>query len=179
VQSQSSLEYDYIKYGFWAKNKEEELKNPGLTAARIVRIDDVTATVLKGTEGLSGDAFDQKVKENIQVLVNDAVAGNHYAAEIKPFNYVNDYYMVVKEVFTDVRLVGAPPSSVGKFGGDTDNWVWPRHTGDFSVFRIYAGADNKPADFSANNKPYSPLHFFPVSVRNRVAGEFADYEEVD
>ncbi|MCH2223910.1 MAG: S46 family peptidase [Crocinitomicaceae bacterium] len=172
VQSHSSLENDYIKYGFWAKNKEQELKNPGLTAARIVRIDDVTISVLNGTEGLTGEAFEKRLKENMKVLENDAVTGNHYKAEIKAFNYGNDYYMVVKEVFTDIRLVGAPPSSVGKFGGDTDNWVWPRHTGDFSVFRIYAGKDNKPADFSADNKPYSPLHFFPVSVRNRVPGEF-------
>ena len=172
VQFHSSLENDYIKYGFWAKTKAEELANQGLSAARIVRIEDVSTAILFGTQGLTGQAYYAKIEANLQVLIDDAVRGNHYEAEIKPFNYGNEYYMIVKEVFKDVRLVGAPPSSVGKFGGDTDNWVWPRHTGDFSVFRIYAGADNKPAEYSENNVPYVPIHFFPVSMNDRVPGEF-------
>jgi len=172
VQSHSSLENDYIKYGFWAKTFDEELANPGLTASRIVRIEDMTKAVFAGTDGLSGEDFAKMVQSNMDELIARAIEGTHYVADIKPFNYGNEYYMIVQEVFKDVRLVGAPPSSIGKFGGDTDNWVWPRHTGDFSVFRIYAGADNKPAEYSANNKPYKPLHYFPVSVKDRVPGEF-------
>ena len=172
IQSHSSLENDYLKYGFWAKNQGEELANPGLTASRVVRIEDVTATVLAGTEGLDDAAFYAKVQANIKVLVGDAIKGNHYSAKIKPFNYGNEYYMIVKETFLDVRLVGTPPNSIGKFGGDTDNWVWPRHTGDFSVFRVYAGSNNEPAEYSPSNKPYSPLHFLPVSMKKRVPGQF-------
>ncbi|MFK7785490.1 MAG: S46 family peptidase [Crocinitomicaceae bacterium] len=172
VQSHSSLENDYIKYGFWAKTQSDELENPGLTASRIVRVEDMTAAVFAGTGGLSGEAYGQRIEANIQELIAAATDGNHYEANIKAFNYGNEYYMIVQEVFRDVRLVGAPPSSIGKFGGDTDNWVWPRHTGDFSVFRIYAGADNKPADYNKNNKPYQPLRYLPISMKDRVPGEF-------
>ena len=167
IQYHSSLEKDYLKNGFWAKNKSEELPNPGLTATRIVRIEDVTAAVLSG-----GVDNLEAIRLAIKKLTEAAVAGTHYEAEIKPFNYGNDYYMLVKEVFKDVRLVGTPPNSIGKFGGDTDNWVWPRHTGDFSVFRVYAGKDNKPAAFSKDNVPYQPLHFLPISFKNRKSGDF-------
>lgn len=173
VQSHSSLEHDYLKYGFWAKNKSEELTNPGLTATRIVRIDDVTATVLSGTKGITDPAkLAAIIEANSKVLMEDAKRGNHYQADIQAFDYGNSYYLMVKEVFLDVRLVGTPPNSIGKFGGDTDNWVWPRHTGDFSVFRIYAGKDNKPAAYSADNVPYKPLHFLPIAFKDRVENEF-------
>ena len=172
IQSHSSLENDYLKYGFWAKTKADELTNPGLTASRIVRIQDVTESVLFGTEGLSDADALAKMQENVKKLIEDAKNGNHYGAEIKPFNYGNDFYLIVKETFLDVRLVGSPPNSIGKFGGDTDNWVWPRHTGDFSVFRIYSDANNMPAEYSENNKPYTPLHYLPVSVKDRVPGQF-------
>lgn len=172
IQSHSSLENDYIKYGFWAKTKADELPNTGLTASRIVRIEDVTEIILKGTEGLSEKERQQKIIENARKIEEDAVRGNHYSAQVKPFNYGNDFYMIVKETFEDVRLVGAPPSSIGKFGGDTDNWVWPRHTGDFAVFRVYAGANNQPAEYNTSNQPYQPLHFLPVSIKDRVPGEF-------
>lgn len=172
VQAHSSLENDYLKYGFWAKNKSEELKNPGLTAARIVRIEDVTASIFFGTEGLEGSAKLLKMQENSNQLIADAMTNNHFEADIKAFNYGNEFYMIVNETFLDVRLVGTPPNSIGKFGGDTDNWVWPRHTGDFSVFRIYADANNKPSEYSESNVPYTPLHFLPVSMKNRVPGEF-------
>lgn len=173
VQSHSSLEKDYLKYGFWAKTKDEELANPGLTASRMVRIDDVTASVLFGvSDSDDAAARSSKIKKNIEKLVADAKTGNHYEAEIKAFNYGNNYYIIVKEVFSDVRLVGTPPNSIGKFGGDTDNWVWPRHTGDFSVFRIYAGKDNKPAAYSKDNVPYTPIHFLPISFKNRKQGDF-------
>jgi len=169
IQAHSSLEHDYLKNGFWAKNLAEELPNPGLTATRIVRIEDVTAAVFAGT---SSKADLSTINANIKKLVAEAIAGTHFEAEIKPFNYGNDYYLMVKETFTDVRFVGTPPNSIGKFGGDTDNWVWPRHTGDFSVFRIYAGKDNLPAAFSQDNQPYKPLHYLPISFQNRQEGDF-------
>jgi hypothetical protein len=173
IQSHSSLEKDYLKYGFWAKNLKEELTNPGLTASRMVRIEDVTKTVMFGVNANDPTATKEAaIKKNIQQLMKDATNGTHYEAEVKPFNYGNDFYLIVKEVFKDVRLVGTPPNSIGKFGGDTDNWVWPRHTGDFSVFRIYAGPGNKPADFNAENQPYQPLHFLPISFKNRKQGDF-------
>jgi hypothetical protein len=167
IQSHSSLENDYLKYGFWAKTKADELQNQGLTAVRIVRIEDVTKLILG-----SGKTDEASIQALIKELTAKAVAGTHYEAEIKPFNYGNDYYMMVKEVFLDVRFVGTPPNSIGKFGGDTDNWVWPRHTGDFSVFRIYVGKDNKPAPYSAENVPYKPIHFLPISFKNRKEGDF-------
>jgi len=173
IQSHSSLEKDYLKNGFWAKNYAEELPNAGLTASRMVRIDDVTASVMFGVvESESAEKRAAAMRKNMEQLIKDATVGTHYEAEIKPFNFGNHFYIIVKEVFKDVRLVGTPPNSIGKFGGDTDNWVWPRHTGDFSVFRIYAGADNKPAEYSTNNVPYSPIHFLPISFKDRKVGDF-------
>lgn len=173
IQSHSSIEKDYLKKGFWAKNFEEELPNNNLTAARMVRIDEVTKEALFGvSDSDDTPTRNAKIKKNVEQLIKDAKIGNHYEAEIKPFNYGNNYYIIVKEVFQDVRLVGTPPNSIGKFGGDTDNWVWPRHTGDFSVFRIYAGKDNKPAAFSKDNVPYTPIHFLPISFKNRKQGDF-------
>ena len=173
VQSHSSLEKDYLKYGFWAKNLGEELPNAGLTATRIVRIDDVTSSMLMGTNGITDPAKLQAIlAANMKVLIEDAKRGNHYTADVQAFDYGNSYYLMVKEVFLDVRLVGSPPNSIGKFGGDTDNWVWPRHTGDFSVFRIYTGADNKPAAYNTANVPYKPLHHLPIAFKDRKEGEF-------
>lgn len=169
IQSHSSLEHDYLKNGFWAKTKNDELTNPGLTAMRIVRIDDVTKAVLMGASSKSDQAV---IQANIKKLCAAAIVGTHYEAEIKAFNYGNDYYLMLKETFLDVRFVGTPPNSIGKFGGDTDNWVWPRHTGDFSVFRIYVGKDNKPAAYSPDNVPYTPLHYLPISFQNRQEGDF-------
>jgi hypothetical protein len=169
IQAHSSLEHDYLKNGFWAQTMAQELPNPGLTATRIVRIEDVTAAVLAGASAKTDQVV---IAANIKKLVAAAIAGTHFEAEIKAFNYGNDYYLMVKETFTDVRFVGTPPNSIGKFGGDTDNWVWPRHTGDFSVFRIYAGKDNKPAAFSNDNQPYKPLHYLPISFQDRKEGDF-------
>jgi hypothetical protein len=173
IQYHSSLEKDYLKNGFWAKNLSEELANPGLQAARMVRIEDVTKSVLFGINAIEDEGKKMvKIRENINQLIKDFTKNTHYTAEIKPFNYGNDYYLILKETFNDVRLVGTPPNSIGKFGGDTDNWVWPRHTGDFSVFRIYANKENKPADFSTENIPYTPLHFLPISFKDRKVGDF-------
>lgn len=165
IQYHSSLENDYLKNGFWAKNHAEELRNPGLKATFIIRIEDVTKKVL---EGLPSGASEQErevfVAEKSKAVIEEATKGTHYEASIKPFFYGNEYYMIVTETFNDVRLVGAPPSSIGKFGGDTDNWMWPRHTGDFSIFRIYAGKDNLPAEISDDNVPFQPRHALPISI---------------
>jgi hypothetical protein len=169
IQSHSSLEKDYLKNGFWAKNQAEELANPGLTAMRIVRIEDVTNAVFVGANSKNDQTT---IQANIKKLNAAAVVGTHYEAEIKAFDYGNAYYMMVKETFLDVRFVGTPPNSIGKFGGDTDNWVWPRHTGDFSVFRIYVGKDNKPAAYSKDNVPYQPLHSLSISFKDRKVGDF-------
>ncbi len=169
IQSHSSLENDYIRNGYWAKDFSQELKNSGLTASRIVRIEDVTSAVLQGA---SSKADKATIEANCKKLAAEAVEGTHYLAEVKAFDYGNAYYLMVKEEFLDVRFVGTPPSSIGKFGGDTDNWVWPRHTGDFSVFRIYVGPDNRPAAYSESNVPYTPLHYLPVSMKDRLVGDF-------
>jgi hypothetical protein len=156
IQSHSSIENDYLKNGFWAMSRSAELPNPGLTATFVISIEDVTSKVI------SQDAKQMLV--NIETLKREAVKGTHYKAEIKPFNYGNSYFLIITETFKDVRLVGAPPGSIGKFGGDTDNWMWPRHTGDFCIFRIYADKDNKPAEYSPDNVPYKPRYSFPISL---------------
>lgn len=172
IQSHSSLQNDYLKYGFWAKTLKEELPNKGLTATRIVRMELVTEEVLKGAVKQDGSIDQAMVDANSKRIAQQSVVGTHYEASVKPFYYGNEYYLFVTETFKDVRLVGAPPSFIGKFGGDTDNWMWPRHTGDFAVFRIYAGADNKPAEYSESNVPYKPLHHFPVSLKGIQPNDF-------
>jgi hypothetical protein len=173
IQKHSSLENDYLKNGFWSKNNSEELACPWLNVTFVKRIDDVTKSVLKGVkESMTKEERGAQIKANILALEKAAVANSNYKAKIKPFNLGNQYYMLVTEDFNDVRLVGAPPSAIGKYGGDTDNWVWPRHTGDFSVFRIYADPSNKSADYSESNKPYQPEHSLPISLLPKKAGDF-------
>jgi hypothetical protein len=172
IQQHSSLEKDYLKNGFWAKDFKEELANPGLIATRIVSIEDVTKLVLFGTEGLEKFEKFKKIASNIQVIIKDKSTNNDYQIDIQDFDYGNSYYCMTSEVFQDVRLVGTPPNSIGKFGGDTDNWVWPRHTGDFSVFRIYVGPNNKPAPYSTDNVPYKPLHSLTIDAGNKKEGDF-------
>lgn len=172
IQSHSSLENDYLKNGFWAYDRSQELKNPGLTATFIVYIENVTNQVLDGTVGTPATK-NQIIARNISRIIESATKNTKYEAVIKPFFYGNEYYMIVTKTYKDVRLVGAPPSSIGKFGGDTDNWAWPRHTGDFSLFRIYADAQNQPAEISDNNKPLSPAHSLPISIKGVKEGDFA------
>lgn len=172
IQQHSSLENDYLKNGFWAKSQAQELPNQGLTATRIVRIDDVTKEVLFGTEGLTKEARLAKIAVNIRQLTSDKTTNTHYKYEIQDFDYGNSFYAMTSEIFLDVRLVGTPPNSIGKFGGDTDNWVWPRHTGDFSVFRIYTGPDNKPAPYSTANIPYTPIHSLIIDAGKKQKGDF-------
>jgi len=169
----STVEHDYLTNGFWAMNRKEEIACPGLTVTRLVRMEDVTAQVLEGvTDETSESDRATIVEQNIAKVTAKAVEGTHYSAVIKPFYYGNQYFMYINEVFTDVRLVGAPPSNIGKFGGDTDNWMWPRHTGDFSMFRVYVGKDNKPADYSPDNVPYTPIKHLEISLKGVDEGDF-------
>ena len=174
IQSHSSVEHDYLKDGFWAMSKAEELPNPGLTVSFLEYMTDVTDEVLKGYKpSMSEEKRIELVAKNSKKIEEKALKGKkNLKANVKPLYYGNQYFLFVYKVFTDVRLVGAPPSSIGKFGGDTDNWMWPRHTGDFSLFRVYAGEDNEPADYSENNVPYRPKRFFKVNAKGISEGDF-------
>ncbi|PNW29485.1 S46 family peptidase [Formosa algae] len=173
IQSHSSLENDYLKDGFWAKSFDEELPNNGLYVEFIVRIEDVTAQVLEGvTKDMSPREKQAKTDGNSNRIQAATKKEDWQNTKIKSFFKGNQYFLFVTERFNDIRLVGAPPTSIGKFGSDTDNWVWPRHTGDFSMFRIYADKNNRPAAYSKDNKPYKPKHFLPVSLDGISEGDF-------
>jgi len=173
IQKHSSVEHDYLTNGFWAMNREEELPNPDLTVKFLVRMDDVTEQILDSVTNKMTESEQQaRIAENTAKIEKEATEGTDYTAVVKPLFYGNQYFVYVYEVYKDVRLVGAPPSAIGKFGGDTDNWMWPRHTGDFSVFRIYAGKDNKPAEYSPDNVPYKPKKFFPINMKGVKKGDF-------
>jgi len=165
IQKHSSLEHDYLTDGFWAMNKDEELPNPGLTATLLIEMKDVTDSVLAGVdEKMTMKERKTVISANIKRIITNFENKSTYKASIKPFFKGNSYYMMITEVFKDIRLVGAPPSNIGKFGGDTDNWMWPRHTGDFSLFRIYVDKDGNPAEYSEENVPYQPKYYFPISI---------------
>jgi len=173
IQSHSTVEHDYLTNGFWAYKMEEELPNKDLYVTFIIRIEDVTSKVLEGTTTLTSEAEKQKkIQENISILNKTLPKETWQENSIRPFFDGNQYLLFVIENYEDVRLVGAPPSSIGKFGSDTDNWVWPRHTGDFSLFRIYADKNNRPAKFSKDNVPYKPKHFFPLSIKGIKENDF-------
>ena len=174
IQRHSSVEHDYLKDGFWAMTRDQELPNKGLTVSFLEYMQDVTDAVLKGySEGMTERQRDSVIKVNSQTLVAEAVKeGKGLRANVEALFYGNQYFLFVFRTFRDVRLVGAPPSSIGKFGGDTDNWMWPRHTGDFSIFRIYADKDNNPADYSEDNVPYQPKKFFKISRKGVKEGDF-------
>jgi len=173
IQAHSSLEHDYLTDGFWAMTREEELPNPGLTVTFLKYMDDVTSLVLKGVKKkMSEQERNEIIESNISKIVTGATQGNHYSAFVRPFYMGNQFFLFVNETYRDVRLVGAPPSAIGKFGGDTDNWMWPRHTGDFSLFRIYANKDNMPADYSEDNVPFKPAYHFPISLKGVNEGDF-------
>lgn len=174
VQAHSTLENDYLTNGFWASNPSEELSNPSLSVTFMISMEDVTEKVLKGvTASMSEAKREEIISANIKVLEAEAVKDTKYKAKIKPFYFGNEYYLFITQVFNDVRLVGAPPSSIGKFGGDTDNWAWPRHTGDFSLFRIYADKNNEPAEYSKDNVPYVPKKSLIISLKGVKEGDFA------
>ncbi|KAA3144424.1 S46 family peptidase [Alistipes indistinctus] len=173
IGSHSSVEHDYLTNGFWAMNRSEELPNPGLTVSFLIRMEDVTDRALKGVgDEMPQAERDSMVKANAADVIAKATAGTHYEAAVEPFYYGNQYFLFVYEKFRDVRLVAAPPSAIGKFGGDTDNWMWPRHTGDFSMFRIYADKNNNPADYSKDNVPYRPRRSFTISTAGLKEGDF-------
>ena len=173
IQSHSTVENDYLTNGFWAYKMEEELPNKDLYVTFIIRIEDVTTKVLEGTGTLATEAEKQKkIQENISFLNKTLPKEAWQENNIRTFYDGNQYLLFVIENYKDVRLVGAPPSSIGKFGSDTDNWVWPRHTGDFSLFRIYADNNNRPAEYSKDNVPYKPKHFFPISINGIKENDF-------
>lgn len=170
IAGESSTENDYLTDGFWAMSRDKELPINGLTVSFLVRSEDVTRRVLDA----SNNGEDEGALESIINEIETAAAEDgKYQADVKEMFHGSEYYLFVYKTYRDVRLVGAPPSSIGKYGGDTDNWMWPRHTGDFTLFRIYAGADNEPADYSESNKAYTPRHFFPISLGGIDAGDYA------
>ncbi len=173
IQSHTSLQNNYLRDGFWAHSMAEELPNPGLTATLIVRIEDVSTSVLAGiSDEMSESERQSAIDKNIELVKKKAKREAYEEIKVRPFFKGNQYFLFVTVTYRDVRLVGAPPESIGKFGADTDNWVWPRHTGDFSLFRIYAGPDNLPADYSENNVPYQPKHHLPISLDGVAEDDF-------
>jgi hypothetical protein len=174
IQKHSSVEHDYLKDGFWAMKREEELPNPGLTVSFLERMEDVTAIVLKGyTPDMTEEQRIELIRHNSTNLIDIATAaGKGLRATVEALYYGNQYFLFVYREFKDVRFVGAPPTSIGKFGGETDNWMWPRHTGDFSLFRIYADKDNNPAEYSEDNVPYKPKKYFKISTGGVKEGDF-------
>ena len=174
IQQHSSVEHDYLKDGFWAMSRDEELPNKGLTVSFLERMEDVTDRVLEGYNPEMTEAQRAElVKKNSKDIIDEVTKeGKGLRATVEALYYGNQYFMFLYREYADVRLVGAPPSSIGKFGGDTDNWMWPRHTGDFSMFRIYADKDNNPASYSKDNVPYRPKKFFRISTKGVHEGDF-------
>lgn len=173
IASNSTLEHNLLDSGFYAKSYAEEKPIPGLFVNFLVRMEDVTEKVNASIKGLSATERTAKLQELNKELSAQATQGTHYEAFIRDFYKGNQYFLYVFEKFTDVRLVGNPPQSIGKFGGDTDNWEWPRHTGDFSIFRVYANQNNLPAEFASTNKPYTPKKFIPISLKGIENKDFA------
>ena len=173
VQGLSTVQKNYLKQGFFAQNREEEIPCPGLSVTFIVRIDDVTEAMKTGiTAGMADSTRTRILAENAARIEKEQKAATGYETLVKSFFYENEYYLFLMERFTDVRLVAFPPNGIGKFGGDTDNWAWPRHTGDFGLFRVYAGPDNKPATYSTANKPFKPRRSMTISMSGVKEGDF-------
>ena len=174
IQEHSTVEHDYLRDGFWAYTMEEELPNPGLTASILVRVDDVTKEVLAALNDDMTEAERNKAIADVSKKISDkAKEGTNYEATVKSMFNGNQFFLFVHNIYKDVRLVGAPPSSMGKFGGDTDNWMWPRHTADFSMFRIYTAPDGSPAEYSKDNVPLKPKHHLPINIKGVEENDFA------
>jgi len=174
IQAHSTVEHDYLKDGYWAMTKEQELPNPNLSVTFLLRIEEVTDQVLSGVNpGMSEPDRNSAINEARTAIERKAAEGTDYRATVSSFYGGNYFYLLVYERYNDVRFVGAPPSSIGKFGFDTDNWEWPRHTGDFSVFRVYSGPDGKPAPYSKDNIPLKPKYWLPVSIKDLNKGDYA------
>ncbi len=173
IVKHSTVEHDYLTNGFAAKTLEEELPCPGLTVTLLQYMKDVTDEVLKGvTSSITEKERKSKINENIKNIVDNATKGTNLSGYVKALYYGNQYMLYVNKIYKDVRLVAAPPSNIGKFGGDTDNWMWPRHTGDFSVFRVYVDENNEPAEYNKNNKPYKPKKYLKISLKDKQEGDF-------
>ncbi|WP_196885201.1 S46 family peptidase [Aureivirga sp. CE67] len=173
IQDHSTIENNYIEDGYWAKNKSEELKNDNLSVTLIVKIEDVSSKILDGvSKQLAQSEYKKAIRKNIDKVRSETQMEPWQTIEIRPFYEGNQYILFIKETFQDVRLVGAPPSTIAEFGSDTDNWTWPRHSGDFALFRVYADKNNRPAKYSKDNVPYKPKHFLPVSKGGVSKGDF-------
>ncbi len=173
IQYHSSVEHDYLKSGFWAMARDEELPNEGKSITFLVRMEEVTDQIAPElSETMTREERDSKIRSLSQTLSQKAVGETQYEAEIKRMFNGNRFFLFITETYLDVRLVGAPPESIGKYGGDTDNWMWPRHTGDFSLFRVYTGPDGKPAKYSTSNVPLKSKHFLPISLKGYKKGDF-------
>ncbi len=174
IQALSSVEHNYLEDGFWAKSKDQELPAEGLSVTFMKYMEDITEKINADLNDEMSEAERRaKIKEVSNALIKEATEGNHYRAIVQDYFEGNQFFIIVYEQFKDVRFVGAPPSSIGKFGHDTDNWMWPRHTGDFSMFRVYCGPDGKPAEYSKDNVPYKPAHHLPVSLKGVKMDDFA------
>lgn len=174
IQYHSSVEHDYLKNGFWAMTREEELPNEGKTITFLVRVEEVTDQIVPELGNTLGEGErNSRIRMLSGAITSAATEGTHYEARVRSLFNGNRFFLFVTETYLDVRLVGAPPESIGKFGGDTDNWMWPRHTGDFSMFRVYTGPDGKPAEYSPDNVPLKSKHFLPVSLKGYEKGDFA------
>jgi len=174
IQSHSTVEHDYLSNGFWAYNKNEELPTPGLTAKFFIRMEDITSEVLQGvTDNMNENDRREIVRKNSKKIIEKTTKNTSYSAEVSTMFNGNQYILFVYQVYKDVRMVGAPPSSIGKFGADTDNWMWPRHTCDFSIFRVYADKDGNPAEYSPSNVPLKPKHYLPISLKGVKDNDFA------
>jgi len=174
IQEHSSVEHDYLKDGFWAMKREEELSNPGKTVTFLISMEDVTEQVLKSvTDSMDENMRLTKIREAGAKIEKEAKGDTGYETRVRSLFESNKYFLFVSQTFKDIRLVGAPPQSIGKFGGETDNWMWPRHTGDFSMFRVYCGPDGKPAEYSKDNVPYHPKHFLPISLKGVEKNSFS------
>ena len=174
IQNHSSVEHDYLKHGFWAMSREEELPNPGKTVSFLVSIEEISDRILPViNENASGRQLEREIEIQAEGIINEATKGTKYEAFVKPFFNNNRYFLVVLETYKDVRLVGAPPESIGKFGADTDNWMWPRHTGDFSIFRVYTAPNGEPAEYSPSNIPLKPKKYLPISLKGYKDGDFS------
>ncbi len=173
IQSHSSVEKDYLTNGFWAGSNKEELVNPGLSVRFLDYIEDVSEEMLDAVDAGMTEELRQQVLREKRREISERIATDEFTqAVVTPFFFGNQYFLFVYKIFKDVRLVGAPPSSIGKFGGDTDNWIWPRHTGDFALFRIYANENNDPAEYAPENVPYEPKNHIPISLKGYQKGDF-------
>ena len=173
MQTHASVEHDYLKDGFWAKSKDQELPNEGLTVSFLNYIEDVTEAILKGVGSNTSEADrDKIIDENIKKMKKERKGDKSVKVEIIPFYHGNQYILFVYDVYKDVRLVACPPWGIGKFGADTDNWTWPRHKGDFCIFRVYTAPDGTPAEYSAKNVPMKSKHFLPISLKGVQPGDY-------